>query len=85
MIVGSEEPKDHRTIDAMSSWLDEHNNQEINDALVSQIIKMSHLMFGGLTHEPAISLIGKLLTLLDYSELQHCFLVTLGSLAIELR
>lgn len=87
MILASEEPKDYRMIDAMSSWwcaIHGYNNQEINDALVSQISKVSHVMFGGLTHEPAVSLVGKLLTLLDHSELQHCFLADSGSVAMEI-
>lgn len=83
----SEEPKNHKMIDAMSSWwcaIHGYNNEEINDALMSQITKVSHVMFGGLTHEPAITLVQKLLNLLDHKELQHCFLADSGSVAMEI-
>lgn len=83
----SEDPTNHKMIDAMSSWwcaIHGYNNEEINEALVSQIQKVSHVMFGGLTHEPAISLVQKLLKLLDHEKLQHCFLADSGSVAMEI-
>lgn len=86
MVLNTADPQDHVMIDAMSSWwcaIHGYNNEEINEALVTQISKMSHVMFGGLTHEPAISLVQKLLKLLDHRELQHCFLADSGSVAME--
>lgn len=86
IILESEEPKNHKMIDAMSSWwcaIHGYNNQEINEALQLQIEKMSHVMFGGLTHEPAILLVQKILKLLNHNELQHCFLADSGSVAME--
>ena len=54
------------SFDGMSSWwcmIHGYNNSYINDAVKSQIDKVSHLMFGGLTHQPAIDLCEKLINL----------------------
>lgn len=76
----------NRVTDAMSSWwcaIHGYNHQELNDALISQIGRMSHVMFGGLTHRPAITLVQKLLKVINHKKLQHCFLADSGSIAVK--
>lgn len=74
-----------RLIDGMSSWwsvIHGYNHPELNNALKEQVDSMAHVMFGGLTHEPAVNLAKKLIEITS-DNLEHVFFADSGSVAIE--
>ena len=72
-------------IDGMSSWwcaIHGYNHPTLNAAAKRQIDLMSHVMFGGITHEPAVNLCEKLVTI-SPSGLEKVFLCDSGSVSVE--
>ncbi len=72
-------------IDGMSSWwaaIHGYNHPALNAAAHQQIDKMSHVMFGGLTHQPAVSLCERLVAH-SPAPLTQVFLADSGSVSVE--
>jgi adenosylmethionine-8-amino-7-oxononanoate aminotransferase len=72
-------------VDGMSSWwaaIHGYRHPVLDEAARAQLSAMSHIMFGGLTHEPAIRLCDRLATLTPPG-LEHVFLCDSGSVSVE--
>jgi len=75
----------HEVIDGMSSWwavAHGYNNPHINSAIEKQMSKMSHVMFGGLTHEGAVTLAKRLIDMTP-NKMQKVFFCDSGSVSVE--
>jgi len=70
-------------IDAMSSWwaaIHGYRNPDLDAAVATQLGRMAHVMFGGLTHEPAVTLASRLAAM---TELERVFFSDSGSVSVE--
>ncbi|SQC37135.1 Adenosylmethionine-8-amino-7-oxononanoate aminotransferase [Rothia kristinae] len=80
---GAERPQ--RVLDGMSSWwsvVHGYRNPVLDAALRAQIDRFSHVMFGGLTHAPAVELAERLVEVTPQG-LDHVFLADSGSVSVE--
>jgi adenosylmethionine---8-amino-7-oxononanoate aminotransferase len=76
---------DTELVDGMSSWwaaIHGYAVPELDAALRDQSAQMAHVMFGGLTHEPALRLASRLVELAP-DGLEHVFLADSGSVSVE--
>ncbi|MFB6887761.1 adenosylmethionine--8-amino-7-oxononanoate transaminase [Kitasatospora sp. NPDC056327] len=79
-------PGGHRElVDGMSSWwaaIHGYGHPVLDEAVRGQLGRMSHVMFGGLTHEPAVRLAATLVEITP-EPLRHVFLADSGSVSVE--
>ena len=72
-------------VDGMSSWwaaIHGYRHPALDAAAADQLGRMSHVMFGGLTHEPAVRLCERLAAMAP-NGLEHVFLCDSGSVSVE--
>ncbi len=90
LVVGAEGTRlrladGREVVDAMSSWwaaIHGYRHPALDAALTTQAGDFAHVMFGGLTHEPAIRLAQRLVSLAPHG-LDHVFLADSGSVSVE--
>jgi adenosylmethionine-8-amino-7-oxononanoate aminotransferase len=85
LTLGEADGATREVVDGMSSWwaaVHGYRHPALDAALVAQAGRMSHVMFGGLTHEPAVRLAQRLVALTP-GGLDHVFLADSGSVAVE--
>jgi adenosylmethionine---8-amino-7-oxononanoate aminotransferase len=73
-------------VDGMSSWwsaIHGYAHPALDAAAREQLGRMSHVMFGGLTHEPAVRLAARLAEITP-GPLRHVFLADSGSVSVEI-
>lgn len=75
----------HRLVDGMSSWwsvVHGYQHPVMDAAVTAQLGSFSHVMFGGLTHDPAVDLAERLVAVTP-DGLDHVFLADSGSVSVE--
>ncbi|MBP2267120.1 adenosylmethionine-8-amino-7-oxononanoate aminotransferase [Pseudarthrobacter sp. PvP004] len=85
----NEQGRTHEVLDAMSSWwsvIHGYRNPIMDAAIQRQLSTFSHVMFGGLTHQPAVELAETLLAMAPGEpgrRLERVFLADSGSISVE--